>query len=56
VAGVVLNHPAPPSPGDASLSSNFRELAGRCAPPVLAEVRWGDDSIDPAVEWFGLAR
>ncbi len=56
VAGVVLNHPAPPPPDDVSLASNFRELAVRCAPPVLAEVRWGDDSLKAAVEWYSLAR
>jgi dethiobiotin synthetase len=55
VAGVVLNHPAPPR-DDASLPWNYRELAARCAPPVLAEVRWGDESLDAAMDWSALAR
>jgi dethiobiotin synthetase len=56
VAGVVLNHPAAPPAGGVSLSWNRRELTARCVPPVLAEVRWGDQSVDAAVDWFALAR
>ncbi|MCE5266390.1 MAG: dethiobiotin synthase [Planctomycetaceae bacterium] len=56
VAGLVMNHPAPPSQEDASLPWNYRELAARCKAPLLAEVRWGDHAIDAAVDWFGLAR
>lgn len=56
VAGVVLNHPSPPSAADASLSSNRRELAARCTPPILGEVNWDADQMDDAVDWFALAR
>ena len=56
VAGVVLNHPAPPSADDVSLSSNRRELAARCTSPILAEVKWQDEQIISAVDWFSLAR
>jgi dethiobiotin synthetase len=56
MAGVVLNHPVPPSADDASLSGNHRELEARCLPPVLAEVAWGADHIDPSVDWLALAR
>jgi dethiobiotin synthetase len=56
IAGVVLNHPAAASAGDASLSENGRELAARCVPPILAEVTWGTDQLDGSVDWFGLAR
>ncbi len=56
VAGVVLNHPAPPSADDASLSSNRRELAARCTSPILGEVGWDADQMDDAVDWFALAR
>ena len=56
LAGVVLNHPAPPDPADASLATNRAELAARCGPPVLAEVAWGARDFDAAVEWFTLAR
>jgi dethiobiotin synthetase len=56
VAGVVLNHPAPPAADDVSLSQNRAELAARCVPPVLAEVVWGAKSFDTPVDWFALAR
>ncbi|MCD4726501.1 MAG: hypothetical protein K8R46_02490, partial [Pirellulales bacterium] len=56
IAGVVLNHPRPPSADDASLSSNRRELAARCTPPILGEVGWDADQTDDAVDWFALAR
>ena len=56
IAGVVLNHPRPPSSDDASLSSNRRELAARCRPPILGEVGWGAERLAPAVDWFALAR
>lgn len=56
VAGVVLNHPNPPSSDDVSLSSNRRELAARCTSPILGEAMWRDESLRPAVDWFSLAR
>jgi dethiobiotin synthetase len=56
VAGIVLNNPVPPSSDDISLSQNRRELAARCVPPILAEVPWSADHIDPPVDWFSLAR
>jgi dethiobiotin synthetase len=55
VAGIVLNHPVPPSSDDVSLSQNHRELAARCAPPILADVSWGATGIDPPLDWFSLA-
>ena len=54
IAGVVLNHAAPPS-NDASTATNRQELAARCGPPVLAGVAWGAEQFDTAVDWFGLA-
>ena len=56
VAGVVLNHPAPPSPDDISLSTNRQELDARCDRPLLAEVAYGAERFEPEVDWFGLAR
>ncbi len=56
VAGVVLNHTEPPSADDVSLATNRRELAARCAAPILAEVAWGCDRFDATVDWFFLAR
>jgi dethiobiotin synthetase len=55
VAGVVLNHVAPPSADDVSLATNRRELAARLSAPVLAEVAWGVDTFDVVVDWFALA-
>ena len=56
VAGVVLNHPQPPTPDDPSLSGNRRELEVRCSVPVLAEVEWGGDCFRPAADWAALVK
>jgi dethiobiotin synthetase len=56
VAGVVVNHPTVSSADDASIAHNRGELAARCVPPILAEVAWGADRSDVAVDWFSLAR
>ncbi|MGA2616968.1 MAG: dethiobiotin synthase [Thermoguttaceae bacterium] len=56
VAGVVLNHPAPPPPDDPSLRTNRRELAARCSAPLLTEVAYGAERFDADVDWFALAR
>jgi dethiobiotin synthetase len=56
VAGVVLNHPTPPTSDDASLASNRAELEARCSRPILAELFWGAGDFDAAVDWFSLAR
>ena len=56
VAGVVLNHPKPPTTEDSSLSLNRQELDHRCVPPILAEVGWGADDFDIEVNWGTLAR
>jgi dethiobiotin synthetase len=55
VAGVVLNHPAPPSADDLSLASNRAELAARSTAPLLAVVAFGAKRFDREVDWFGLA-
>ena len=54
IAGIVLNHPAPPG-GDRSTESNRRELAARAVPPILAEVAWQAEGFDAAVDWRELA-
>lgn len=54
VAGVVLNHPMPER--DASSPANHDELVRRCVPPVLGTVAWQADRIEPAVDWWDLAR
>lgn len=55
LAGVILNHPAPPSADDASLSTNRAELAARCTAPLLATVTHGGCAFDSVVDWFSLA-
>jgi dethiobiotin synthetase len=55
IAGVVLNHPAPPAPADPSIASNPEELAARCVPPLLAQVPFGAERFEPEVDWYGLA-
>jgi len=56
IAGVVLNHPAPPAPADPSTASNPAELAARCVPPLLAQVPFGAERFEPVVDWCELAR
>ncbi len=56
VAGIVLNHPSPPSPDDPSIATNRSELAARSTVPILAEVAWGADRCDVEVDWFCLAQ
>ncbi|MBI3461679.1 MAG: dethiobiotin synthase [Planctomycetes bacterium] len=54
IAGVVLNQ-TEPRPGDPSVASNLRELQRRCVPPVLGEVTWQAQRVEPGVDWAALA-
>jgi dethiobiotin synthetase len=54
IAGIVLNHAAPPSNEDPSLPLNRRELARHCNTPVLDEIGWGKEHFDGAIDWFSL--
>ncbi len=54
VAGIVLNHPAPPA-NDLSLATNRAEIAARCAAPLLAAVAFGAKRFDCDVDWWNLA-
>lgn len=56
IAGVVLNQIAPTQNDDPSVTSNRRELADRCVPPLLAGVSWQASRFDTDVDWFELAR
>ena len=56
VAGLVLNHPAPPPAEDISLATNRIELATRCTAPLLATVALGAKGFDGEVDWFGIAK
>ncbi len=56
IAGVVLNHPRPPSPDDASIATNRAELQRLCVPPILAELAWQAEDLDRPVPWRELAR
>jgi dethiobiotin synthetase len=53
VVGVVLNHPAPPSPDDPSQATNRRELESRQV-PILGEVFWKSNDLDAEIDWFAL--
>ncbi len=55
VAGLVLNHPAPPSADDISLATNRTELAARCTAPLLASAAFGANALDGEVDWWKLA-
>jgi len=52
VAGIVLNHPQPPTATDPSLPTNRHELQTRCIPPLLGELPWQADRLDAEVDWF----
>jgi len=54
IAGVVLNQ-TDLRPDDASMASNLRELERRCLPPMLGQVSWQAERIEPAVDWAALA-
>ena len=56
IAGVVLNHPRPPSPDEPSVATNRAELERRCGPPILAELAWQAQEFDRAVPWREFAR
>jgi dethiobiotin synthetase len=57
VAGLVLNHPAPPAADDdVSLATNRAELAARSSAPLLASVACGATGFDRDVDWRGLAK
>ncbi|MCA9174611.1 MAG: dethiobiotin synthase [Planctomycetales bacterium] len=53
-AGIVLNQPQPPDPSDCSLLTNGRELATRCAVPILGELAYGQTDFEPPVDWRTL--
>jgi dethiobiotin synthetase len=54
IAGIVLNRTSAVG-DDPSIDSNRDELARRAIPHVLAEVAWGGEAFDRAVDWFALA-
>ncbi|MBN2216835.1 MAG: dethiobiotin synthase [Pirellulales bacterium] len=55
VAGMVLNWPTP-SAGDASPTTNRRQLLLHCHARLLAEVGHGATRFDPTVDWMALGR
>jgi dethiobiotin synthetase len=54
VAGIILNHPAPPG-DDPSRQSNRQEIVARSRARLLAEVFWKADVFDKELDWFHLA-
>jgi dethiobiotin synthetase len=55
IAGIVLNRANEPD-CDPSLADNRRQLEMRSVPPVLAEVKFGQQDFDPGVDWASVAR
>jgi dethiobiotin synthetase len=55
IAGIVLNRPTAVA-DDPSLESNSDELARRCVPPLLAELKYGASGFETPVDWFALVR
>jgi dethiobiotin synthetase len=54
-AGIVLNSPQLAATNDPSTESNADELARRCLPPLLAEVKRGGQ-FGNEIEWWDLAK
>jgi dethiobiotin synthetase len=54
VAGIVLNEPHRAS-DDPSRAHNAREIRRRAVPPLVAEVGFGAERFEPAVDWYALA-
>ena len=50
IAGIILNHPAPPG-DDLSIKSNRQEIESRSTVPMLAEVFWGAMTFDREPDW-----
>ena len=55
IAGIILNHPAPPD-NDPSSKSNRQEIVSRSTVPILAEVFWKTAEFDSSLNWSQLAR
>jgi len=53
--GIVLNHPAPPDPGDHSLDSNMKEVAGHTGEEVLGEIPYAKKNT-PYVDVRGIIK
>jgi dethiobiotin synthetase len=58
VAGVVLNcsRPAEQTAHDPSTASNLAELAARCIPPVLGQLRHAAHDFDRPIDWRTAAQ
>ena len=54
IAGIVLND-SQCFHGDASVDSNFEEIAKRAIPPVVGHVRYEADAFQEEIDWFDLA-
>jgi dethiobiotin synthetase len=54
VAGIVLND-VPSNRHDPSRWTNRAELARHVTVPILAQVGWQDEGLDPATDWYALA-
>jgi dethiobiotin synthetase len=54
--GIVLNHPAPPDPGDHSLDSNMKEVAGHTGEEILGEIPYYAKKNTPYVDVRGIIK
>lgn len=55
IAGLIVNHPLPPTGDDPSTASNVAELQARAVPPVLTQVAHGAAKFSTKVDWWKLA-
>jgi dethiobiotin synthetase len=56
MAGIVLNESLANWENDPSTVKNADELARRCVPPVLCEVRFDQRELDANLNWFDIAQ
>jgi len=55
IMGIVLNHPAPPDPGDHSIDSNMKEVASHTGEEVLGDIPYAKNNT-PYVDVRGIIK
>ena len=56
IAGIVLNQPRPGADDDASIGTNAADLKKYCVPPLLADVRHGDQPRFDGIDFLKLGK
>lgn len=56
IAGIVLNQPRPAASDDASPRTNAADLKTYCVPPLLADIRHGDQPTFAGVDFLKLGK